>query len=47
MEMDVEFQSMIEKMMPAKRAAQMGETFVVRPQGGERLGKRALTLRVV
>lgn len=30
-----------------KRAAQMGETFVVRPQGGERLGKRPLTLRVV
>jgi Xaa-Pro aminopeptidase len=30
-----------------KRSAQIGETFVVRPQGGERLGKRSLTLRVV
>jgi Xaa-Pro aminopeptidase len=30
-----------------KRAAQIGETFVVRPRGGERLGKRRLTLRVV
>lgn len=30
-----------------RRAAQIGESFVVRPQGGERLGKRPLTLRVV
>jgi hypothetical protein len=32
---------------PTKLSAQIGETFVVRPGGGERLGKRALTLRVV
>jgi Xaa-Pro aminopeptidase len=30
-----------------KRSAQMGETIVVRPNGGERLGKRKLELRVV
>jgi Xaa-Pro dipeptidase len=31
----------------SKLAAQMGETIVVRPQGGQRLGKRPLELRVV
>jgi Xaa-Pro aminopeptidase len=30
-----------------KRAAQIGDTVVVRPGGGERLGKRSLQLRVV
>lgn len=32
---------------PTKLSAQIGETFVVRPGGGERLGKRNLALRVV
>jgi Xaa-Pro aminopeptidase len=31
----------------SKLAAQMGETIVVRPQGGQRLGKRPLELRIV